>query len=161
MPGRFENFNLGLSSWFERIGVYGLLIMMAVTCIDVVGAKIFHWRLFGAIDMVMLSQILAISFGAAMALILGRHIQVEFFVNKLPWPLQAIVESFIHLLGIFLFGLIIWQLSSLGYNFWKTGEYSATASIPYYFFAFGIAIASLPVLLILLQRLLKSLGRIF
>jgi TRAP-type C4-dicarboxylate transport system permease small subunit len=76
---KFERFNRRLSGWCEWLGLAGMLLMMAITCIDVVGAKVFGWRLLGAIDIVMLSQIVAIAFAVSMSLILGRHIQVEFF----------------------------------------------------------------------------------
>ena len=82
MLDTLERFNRRLSDWFEWIGLAGMLLMVAITCIDVVGAKIFRWRLFGALDIVMLSQIVAIAFAVSMALILGRHIQVEFFFKQ-------------------------------------------------------------------------------
>jgi TRAP-type C4-dicarboxylate transport system permease small subunit len=157
---KFEKFNRRFSAWFEWIGFAGMLLMMAITCIDVVGAKVFHWRLFGAIDIVMLSQIVAIAFAASMALILRRHIQVEFFVARLPRRAQAIINSIILLLGLGLFGLIIWRLSALGYSFQTSGEMSATADIPYYPFGYAIALASIPVCLVLLLEFLKSIGRI-
>lgn len=131
--------------------------MMVITCIDVVGAKVFQWRLFGAIDIVQLSQIVAISFAASMTLILGRHIQVEFFVTRFPRRIQAVINSLIFLLGLGLFVLIIWRLCVIGYSFKASGEHSATASIPYYPFAFAIALASLPVCFVLLQGFLKSI----
>jgi TRAP-type C4-dicarboxylate transport system permease small subunit len=156
----FEKFNRRFSAWFEWIGLAGLLLMMAITCIDVVGAKIFHWRLFGAIDIVMLSQIVAIAFAASMALILGRHIQVEFVIARLPRRAQAVINSIVHLLGLGLFGLIIWRLCVLGYSFQTSGEMSQTADIPYYPFAYGIAFASIPVCLVFLVEFFKSIGRI-
>lgn len=158
--GKFEKFNRRLSSIFESIGVVGLLVMMVITCIDVVGAKVFFWRLFGAIDIVQLSQIVAISFAASMTLILGRHIQVEFFIARLPRRTQAVINSFIFLLGLGLFILIIWRLCAIGYSFKVSGEHSATASIPYYPFAYSIALASIPVCLVLLQEFLKSIRRV-
>lgn len=157
---KFEKFNYRLSDWFEWIGLTGMLLMMTITCIDVVGAKVFHWRLFGAIDIVMLSQIVAIAFAAGMALICGRHIQVEFLVARLPGRTQAVINSFVLLLGLGLFSLIIWRLGALGYSFQTAGEQSATADIPYYPFAYAIALASIPVFLILLLEFLKSIGRI-
>jgi len=157
---KFEKFNYRLSDWFEWIGLAGMLLMMAITCIDVVGAKVFHWRLFGAIDIVMLSQIVATAFAASMALILGRHIQVEFVIARLPTRAQAVINSIVHLLGLGLFSLIIWRLLMLGYSFQTSGEMSQTADIPYYPFAYGIALASIPVFLVLLLRFLKSIGRI-
>jgi TRAP-type C4-dicarboxylate transport system permease small subunit len=157
---KFEKFNHQISTWFEWIGLAAMLLMIAITCIDVVGAKIFHWRLFGAIDIVMLSQIVAIAFAASMALILGRHIQVEFIVARLPRRAQAVINSIIHLLGLGLFGLIIWRLFVFGYSLQTSGEMSATADIPYYPFAYSIAFASIPVCLVLLLEFLKSIGRI-
>lgn len=159
MLDKFERFNRRLSSLFESVGLAGLLVMMAVTCIDVVGAKVFRRPLFGAIDIVVLSQIVAISFAAGMLLILGRHIQVEYFISRLPGRARAVITSVVSLLGLGLFSVIIWQLSVLGYAFKTSGEYSATASIPYYPFAYATALASVPVWLALLLEFLKSLKR--
>ena len=159
MLDKFERFNHRLSGWFEWIGLAGLLLIMTITCIDVVGAKVFKSPILGAIDMVMLSQIVAISFAASMTLILGRHIRVEFFVNLLPRRAQAVINSIVLLLGLGLFILIIWRLCVLGYSFQTSGEYSMTAYIPLYPFAYGIALACIPVCLVLLLEFLKSLTK--
>jgi TRAP-type C4-dicarboxylate transport system permease small subunit len=159
MFNKFENFNRQLSDWCEWIGLAALLLMMAITCIDVVGAKVFLRPVLGAIDIVQLSQIVAISFAAGMTLILGRHIQVEFFFNLLPRPVQAISDSVVHLLGLGLFIVIVWRLFVLGRSFQTTGEYTATAYIPLYPFAYAIALACIPVCLVLLLDFLKSLTR--
>jgi len=157
---KFAKFNRQLSGWFEWIGLAGILLMAAITCIDVVGAKVFHWRLFGAIDMVMLFQTVAIAFATSMTLILGRHIQVDLFINRLPRRVQAMIDIIALLLGLGLFILIIWQLCILGYSFQTSGEYSATARIPYYPFAYGIALAIIPVCLVYLHRFFSSLIRL-
>jgi TRAP-type C4-dicarboxylate transport system permease small subunit len=157
---KFEKFNRRLSGWFEWIGLAGMLLIMAITCIDVVGAKVFHWRLFGAIDMVMLFQIVAIAFASSMALILGRHIQVDILIGSLPRRAQAVIDIIALLLGFGFFIAIIWQVCVLGYAFQTSGEYSATAHIPYYPFAYCIALASIPVCLVYLQRFLNALMRL-
>ena len=159
MLGTFERINRRLSDWFEWVGLAGLLVMMAITCIDVVGAKVFRWRLFGALDIVQLAQIVAIAFAASMALILGRHIKVEFFVKRLPRRTKAIVNSLILLLGLGLFILIVWRLWVLGSSFLSTGEYSPTAHIPVYPFAYGIALASIPVCFVYLFEFIRSLRK--
>ncbi|HUT67056.1 MAG TPA: TRAP transporter small permease [Dehalococcoidales bacterium] len=156
---KFEKFNRRLSGWFEWIGIAGLLVMMLVTGIDVVGAKVFTWRLLGAIDTVMLAQIVAIAFAAATALIVGRHVKVEFFVSKLPKRVQAVIDSIIYTLGLGLFVLIIWRLTKLGYSFQTSGEATATVYIPLYPLAYGIALASIPVCFVFLVELIKSLTR--
>jgi TRAP-type C4-dicarboxylate transport system permease small subunit len=157
--GTVERFNRRLSSWFEWIGLAAMLVMMTITCIDVVGAKVFRWRLLGAIDIVMLVQIVAIAFAASMALILGRHIQVEFFIKLLPRRAQAVINSVVLLLGLGLFMVIMWRLFVLGHLLQTAGDYSATIRIPYYPFAYGIALASIPVCLVFLLEFLKSLKK--
>jgi TRAP-type C4-dicarboxylate transport system permease small subunit len=157
---KLERFNRQISGWFEWIALAGMLMMMAITCIDVVGAKVFRWRLFGAIDIVMLSQIVAIAFAGGMTLILGRHIQVEFFIARLPRRVRAVIVSIVLLLALGLFMVIIWRISVLGYVFQTSGEQSQTADIPYYPFAYGIALASIPVCLVFLLEFLRSIGRI-
>ena len=159
MLGKFERFNRRLSGWCEWLGLAAMLLMMVITCIDVVGAKVFRWRLLGALDFVMLFQIVAISFAAGMALILGRHIRVEFFFKLLPERARAVIHSVVVLLGLGLFILIIWRLIELGHSFQTSGEYSPTAYIPLYPFAYGGALASIPLCLVLLLEFLKSLTK--
>jgi len=157
--GKFERFNHRLSGWCEWLGIAAMLLMMVITCIDVVGAKVFKWPLLGALDIVMLSQIVAISFAAGMTLILGRHIRVEFLFALLPRRAQAVIHSVVLLLGLGLFIMIIWRLCVLGYSFQTSGEYSPTAYIRLYPFAYAIALASVPVCLVFLVEFLKSLTK--
>ncbi|MEW6668966.1 MAG: TRAP transporter small permease [Thermodesulfobacteriota bacterium] len=154
---KWERVNRRICVWFEWIGLVGLLVMMVITCIDVVGAKVLSWRLMGALDIVMLAQIVAIAFAAGMALILGRHIQVEFLLVLLPERIRAVTTGVIHLLCLGLFIIIVWRLSVLGWLFQVGGEYSATIYIPYYPFAYGIALASIPVCSVFLLEFLKLL----
>jgi TRAP-type C4-dicarboxylate transport system permease small subunit len=160
MLRKLEEFNRSLSGRLEWIGLAGLLIMMVITCIDVIGAKVFLKPVFGAIDIVMLGQIVAISFGAAFSLLLGRHVQVEFFVPLLPRRVQAVTDSIVSLLGLILFALIIWRLCAYGYSLQTGGEVSATARIPMAPFAYGIAVASVPVCMVFFLEFLNSLIRI-
>jgi TRAP-type C4-dicarboxylate transport system permease small subunit len=156
---KFEKFNNRLSGWFEWVGVAGLLAMMLATLIDVVGSKLFNTPLLGATDWVSVFQSMAIAFACAMALIIGRHVRVEFIVSKLPQRTQAVIESIVSLLVLGLFVLIIWRLTVMGHYFQTGGEMTATAPIPRLLPAYWIALASIPVCLVVLQRLLSSIIR--
>lgn len=138
----------------------GLLLMMLITIIDVTGAKLFLWPLLGAIDWVRAFQSVAIAFACAVTLIVGRHVRVEFFVTRLPRRAQSVIDSFVFLLGLGLFVLIVWRLSLFGYTLQAGGEVSATAHIPRCLLAYGIALASIPVCLLFLQKLLSSLTKV-
>jgi TRAP-type C4-dicarboxylate transport system permease small subunit len=157
---KLEKFNRLLSGWFEWIGLAGLLTVMFITCIDVIGSKVFVRPVFGAIDIVVLGQLVAISFAAALSLLLGRHVQVEFFVAILPRRVQAVTDSIVFLLGLTLFILIIWRLCAYGYSLQTGGEVTATARIPLAPFAYGIALASVPVCLVFFLEFVNSVIRI-
>jgi TRAP-type C4-dicarboxylate transport system permease small subunit len=155
-----EKLNGRVIAWLEAVGVFALLTMMVITCIDVMGAKIFLLPVLGSIDFVMLAQLVAISFGTASALLLGRHVTVEFFVMLLPGRLQAAVEAVVNLLGILLFAIITWRLVIYGFYMQTGGEVSPTARIPLYPFAYGIAFACIPICLTFLLEAVKSFLRV-
>ena len=158
---KFESFNRRISGWFEWIGICALLLMMVITCADVFGGKLFRQPVYGTLDIVMLAQLVAVSFATAFALISGRHVAVEFFVVLFPPRFRAIVDTLISFFGLAFFVLIVWRLAVYGYSLQTGGEVSATIRIPLYPFAYGVALASIPVSLILLVRMLKSIMRIF
>ena len=161
MLEKFAEFNRRVSGWVEWIGLLALLLIMALTCVDVVGAKVFRAPVFGAIDIVMIAQLVAISFTGAMALILGRHVQVEFFVPLLPKRLQHIVDCLVHFLGFALFVLIVWRLFAFAHYLQVGEEESMTARIPLAPFTYGAAAACIPVCLVFLQWFIDSMIKVF
>jgi len=157
---KFKQFNERISGYLEWIGISAFLLMVIVTTVDVIGAKLFTWRLLGAIDVVQLSQVIAISFAAACTLLAGRHVSVEFFVSTLPQRAQTIIENFVNFLGLSLFSLITWRLIVLGYSYQTSGEATATVYIPLFYFAYAAAVACIPVGLVFLTALIESLTKV-
>lgn len=154
---KFEKFNRQVSSGFEWIGLIALLLIVAVTCVDVVGSKVFLWPVPGSIDITGLAQIVAIAFAVAFTHIIGRHVRVEFFVDKLPGRAQGVINSFISILMLAFFVLIVWKSFVLGQTLQTGGHTSLSARIPLYPFAYLIALASIPVCLVFLAEFLRSL----
>jgi TRAP-type C4-dicarboxylate transport system permease small subunit len=150
---KFERFNRRISSWAEDVGVFALLVTVGITCLDVAGSKILNTPVFGSIDIVMAAQLVAIPFGAAMALILNRHVDVEFFVLLLPRRLRIIIDCIVHFLCFALFLVIVWRLFVYGYSLQSGGEVSATAGLPLFVFAYGAAVALIAICMVYLQRL--------
>ena len=156
---KFESFSNRLSGLFGWIAILGLLLVMVMTCVDVIGTKLFLMPFPGALDIVILSQAIAIAFAAAITLIEGRHVQVSFFTNMLPRRLKSFVECIMNLVGMGLFVLVVWQLYELGLYFKKGGEQSMEIGIPLYPFAIAIAVASIPVCLIYVVKAIRSFSR--
>ena len=161
MLEKFEKFNRTISLWIEWIGFGALFLMVVLTCVDVVGAKVFREPVFGSLDVMMLAQLIAISFGVSMALIMGRHVRVEFFIILLPKRLRSVISCFVNFLGLVLFILIVWRLFAFGHHLQIGGEESATARIPLYPFAYAAAAGFIPVCLVYTQQLITSIMRTF
>ena len=157
---RLKSVNDRLSFLVEWIGFAGILLMMFVTCIDVIGAKVFLLPVPGSIDIIMVSQLMAISFAIAGSLILGRHVEVEFFVPLLSERLQKIINCIIQFLGLFLFVMICWRLFEHADSLYSGNEVSPTLRIPMYPFAYGAGLACIPVCLLYLHGLITSIVRI-
>ncbi len=157
---KFGSFNKKISISMEWVGVAALFLMMIVTTVDVIGAKIFLMPVFGALDVMAIAQLVAMSFAVSTALILGRHVQVEFFVMLLPERAASFVDCIVNFLGIVLFVLIVWRLCVFAYDLNIDGEVSSTARIPFYPFVFGSAIACIPVCLVYFCMFIDSIQKV-
>jgi len=157
MLEKFDRFNRSLSGWAESIGFAAMAFMIVLTNIDVLGMKLFRTPVPGSLDMIMLAQLLAISFAGAMTLIRDRQVSVEFFVMLLPRRAQALIGCAVELLGLALFVLIAWRLLGLGYYLQTGNEVTPTTQIPLAPFAYAAALAMVPLCLVLVQRFLVSL----
>ena len=157
MLEKFDRFNRKISGWVEWIGFGALFLMVVLTCVDVIGAKIFLTPVPGSIDITMLAQLIAVSFAGAMVLILGRHVQVEFFMIMFPKRFQATVDALINLLCLVFFIIIVWRLFIHGYDLQTGGEVTMTAGIPMAPFTYAAALAMIPFCLVFLQRFLSAI----
>ena len=160
MLEKFERFNEAVSRWAQWIGFGALFFMVVLTCIDVLGSKLFRLPVPGSLDMMMLAQLIGISFAAAATLVHNRHVSVEFFVVLLPRRAQALIDCVVQLLCLGLFVLIVWRLFSHGYHLQTGGQQTPPIQVPVAPFSYAAALATVPVCMVLAQRLLASLLRV-
>jgi TRAP-type C4-dicarboxylate transport system permease small subunit len=157
---RLETISHLLSKWFSWVGGIGLVVMLGLIVADIVGIKLFKNPVPGAIEIVAFLGVVVTAFAIAYTYILRGHIQVEFFVMRLPARVQAVVASFVLLLGIALFILLAWRSYAYGRVLQVSGEVSMTQGIPFYPFVYAIALCCIPVCLVLLVELLKSVLKV-
>ena len=92
---QFNRFNAKINYGIEWIGIIAFVLMMLLTTADVIGSKFFLSPIPGSLDMMMLAQLVAISFALGASYIADRHVEVEFFVPLLPRVLQRLVAIII------------------------------------------------------------------
>jgi TRAP-type C4-dicarboxylate transport system permease small subunit len=158
--GKFDSFNRKISLGLELIGLAAMIFLVFITTADVIGAKLFNRPVFGTLDAVMLSQVVAISFAAAITLIVGRHVEVEFLVRLFPKGVQMVVDLFVKLLCLTLFLILVWHLTAYAHHLQVKTEVTPTARIPVYPFAYGAAFGCIPVCLAYISIIIHSFLRL-
>jgi len=157
---RWEKFANSSSNWLNWVAGAGLVVMVSLIMADIIGIKFFKWPIPGAIEMVGFLGVVVTAFAIAYTQILRWHIQVEFFVMRLPRRAQASITALVSLLGIALFALLAWRSYDFARVLQSTGEVSMTQGIPFYPFVHAIAFCCLPVCLVLLVEFFKSVTKV-
>ena len=156
---RLERFTNSFSKWLNWVAGVGLVGMLGLIIADIIGIKLFKNPVPGAIEIVAFLGVVVTAFAIAYTQILRGHIRVEFIVMRFPRRVQAIVASFVLLLGLVLFALLAWRSYEFGRVLQVTGEVSMTQRIPFYPFVHALAFCCIPVCLVLLVELIKSVAK--
>ncbi len=156
---KFQKFIRLLSGWFEWVGMSAMMVIVLTTLIDVVGSKWFQWPLPGSTELTGVLQIAAIAGGLAFSKIDGRHIRVEFFIDRLPVRGKLAIEIFNSILGFGLFALAGWMTYKFGINLLQSGTETLLLRIPLSPFSFWIAICCIPMCGVILIELIGLINR--
>ncbi len=148
-----------MSRFTSVIAIATTVILVLLTCINVLGTKFFKWSVPDFTGTLSLDMLVAMSFAMGLTYLAGMHIKVELLLNRLPGRFRFIIESIINFLGFALFILMIWQLVVLGRSFQLSGETTLT-KIPLAPFVYIIALGFVLVCLSLLYQLGISLSKI-
>ncbi|MFZ7127666.1 MAG: TRAP transporter small permease [Desulfobacterales bacterium] len=158
---KFDRFNERFSTGIEWVGVVAFVSMMLLTTVDVIGSKLFLAPVPGSLDLMMLAQLTAISFGLGASYVVNRHVEVEFFMPLLPRMTRRIAGCIVQFLVLSLFIIMTWQIFVYGADLRTYGEVSPTIRFPLHPFAFGAGIAFIPATFVALARFLHSLAEVF
>lgn len=153
-----ERISHSTSSWFEKIAMVALVGIIITTLIDVIGDKLFSKPVAPGTEFVYLLQVIAIAGALAATKISGRHIRLE-FVDQFPRILNKIFTFFTGLLGLVLVILLAWKSYDYALSLKNVQEVTAAARIPLYPFVLWLAVCCIPLCLVLLKEMLKSLSR--
>jgi TRAP-type C4-dicarboxylate transport system permease small subunit len=156
----FQKHSLLLARRLDMVAAVAIFAMMALTCVDVFLRYFFRRPIPGTYEIVALLGAVAVSFAMAHTLAKKGHVAVSLIVQMFPKRLQGIVESFISIFGIILFGLITWQSILYGIDCQKAGEVSLTLELPFYPIIYGVALGAGVVCLVLIVDLGNALSNV-
>lgn len=148
-----ERFTKQLSRWFNGIAMVALSAMLVLVTADILGGKALGMPVPGAMDLTSLFGLLIIGFSTTETHIMGRHIEVDFVTMRLSKRLRKILRSISTILCILFFTAAVWRISKYAYGLQAYGEASLTVKIPLAPFAYALAAAFTPMVLVLIIQL--------
>jgi TRAP-type C4-dicarboxylate transport system permease small subunit len=140
---------------FNIVACLAVILMMLLTCADVI-MRIFGRPITGTYEMIGYLGIVTVAFALAYTSIKKGHVAVELLANKLPKRMQFFIGGITSLLSTGLFSLIAWQCALYGKDLKISGEVSMTLGIPTYPFAYGMALGSAMLCLVLIVEAMRS-----
>jgi len=149
---------LSVTQMFNRLASAAVIVMMFLTCADVV-LRFFRCPIPGTYEMVGLLGSIFVSFSLAKTSLDNGHIAVDFFFQKFSPKLRRTIEFVNCLLCTILFSSITWYSFLYGIDLKTTGEVSMTLQIPVYPFVFGIAAGCGMLCIVLMLQLSQLFSR--
>jgi len=143
-----------LFAWFASAV---LILIMALTFVDVVGRTLFGRSLVGTVESVELLMGVLVFCGLALTEVNRRHVFVETFQQLFPSPLQRISRVFNLLLALAVTGVLAWQLMQKTKELISDQEYTQILEIPYWPGAVLMSLGIFLFLLVLLLHLVEEL----
>jgi TRAP-type C4-dicarboxylate transport system permease small subunit len=159
MPS-FEKTVYGLSRKLNILSGIALVLMMGLVFVNVVLRAVWY-PILGTYEFTSFLASGTIAFALAHCAANNGHIAITIFADRLPARVQAILDTVVAILGTTLFAVIAWQCVRYALNMYHSGEVSPTTETPFYPFIFGIAFGLLMLAVVLLNDIIKSLGKIF
>ncbi len=146
-----------LTRIINAIGGCCLVFIMSITVADII-LRLFRRPILGTYEIVAFSAAVVIGFSVPLTTWARGHVYTDFLILRYPKKTRNVINIFTRCLGIAMFFLIAWNLIKYGMDLRKSGEVSATLTLPFYPIAYGLGIVFLIQCLVCLCDILKIFG---
>lgn len=137
-----------------------LLIMMALTFVDVIGRYGFHRSIFGTAEIVEYLMIPTIFAGVAFVTASNDHITITMFDGWIERAAPNVRRWAVVIFSIGCYALITWHLLVHGYDQWLNGMRSAVLDLPLWVMPAAGGVLSAIGLLLMLTATSKTRGHL-
>ncbi len=134
-----------------------LVLLMTLTLTDVV-LRGFRRPIAGTYELVAFAGALVIGLAMPLTQRARGHIYVEVIVSRLPRRARDAFHLVTRLMVISLFAVIGWNLVKYGMTLMKSGEVSLTLQVPFWPFAFAMALGCLVQCLVCAGEIARIFG---
>lgn len=152
-----EKFNVKASSYLEMAAGVALIFAMVLTCCDIVG-RLFRMPIPGTYEIVSFAGGIVIGLTIPAVSKAKTHVLVDLILNAVSPRVRSALEIFNRLAGAVLILLLAYSITILGNDLRASGEVSAVIRIPFYPVAYGIAVALVVEVSVLIGEAVRSGG---
>ena len=121
-----------LSSFLNFFAAASLTAIVVLTCLDVFMRYFFNQPIAATYDLVSLMGAVIAAFAMPYTMLMRGHVAVDLVVRKLSRKKQLAIETLTHMVGIFLFLIMVWQCYVLASDMKTAGEVMPTILLPFY-----------------------------
>ena len=139
MQSKLNTFLRVVTNILNYIGSAALAFMMLLTVADVI-MRAFGHPIIGTYEVVGLLLALVIGFTIPKVSYDRGHVFMEVGIDHLDPHQKDVVQTFTRVLCLLLFVFIGYKLIAAGNEFRTSGQVSPTIQLPFYPFAYGVAI---------------------
>jgi len=143
----------------KRVGAALLVIMVALTCLDVVG-RLFRHPVFGSVELMSLMGAVAVAMALPYTHAEKGHIGVEIVMDKLPRRVRDFFELITSLLSLLLFGIVTWKMFEYSVKMKESGEVSMNLGLPEYLIIGVVGFGFIIFTLTIVKGTVETFGRL-
>ena len=145
-----------ISDGLRVMGLWCLVGMMLLTCVDVIGRKLGH-PIFGSVELVGFMATMAVAFALPYTHQAKAHIGVEVLVQLLSPRTQTIIELCTHVVSLVLFAIVTWQMTLYAETMRASGTVSISLELPEYLVIYVVAVCFLLFSLMIVKDIVANI----
>ncbi|MCL6478629.1 MAG: TRAP transporter small permease [Peptococcaceae bacterium] len=153
------NFTFKFSRFLDRIAGWAIVATMVAVVGNVV-LRVFGHPLGGTYEWVGFLTALAVGLSLAYCAAMGGHVAITFFMDKLTPKAQAYVDIATGVIVLLFLLLATREITAYATSMVVSGEVAATTKVPIYPFIYLIAFGFVAYVLVMLNVILESIGKV-
>ncbi|MGD8387117.1 MAG: TRAP transporter small permease [Desulfobacteraceae bacterium] len=148
----------GIVESMKAVGAFCLVVMMFLTCADVVG-RFFGHPIFGSVEIVGFMAAISVAMALPYTHQARGHIGVEIVVRLLSDRTRKIIEITTSTMALILFAVVTWRMILYTRTMKTSGEVSMNLEIPAYLIIGVVAFCFMVFTLAIVQDLVQTLRK--
>jgi TRAP-type C4-dicarboxylate transport system permease small subunit len=146
-----------LSRWMGYVSAGVIIIMMLLVTANVVGRYFFKSPITGAPELACLMMIVIVFPALAWAALEGKHIKVDFIMERFSRRVQVIVDSIMLVFSLGIFAIITWNSFPAAINSRDVSSLLSVSQAPFYWvMAVGWAVFSISILVLVIKKIAEA-----